>query len=136
MRLRRERADEKVARIAHEAERPRRSVGLTVWVGIVLAATLGLIAVTLFPLRQYLNQRNEVAAAHDRLAVIEQENERLAAEVRALNTDAEIERVAREQYHLVKPGEDAYAILPPSAPASLPDVWPYNLVRAMLTTKS
>jgi cell division protein FtsB len=29
-----------------------------------------------------------------------------------LHTDAAIERLAREQYNLVKPGEEAYAILP------------------------
>ena len=127
---------DKVARVAHAGERPHRPLGFTVWVGIVLAATLGLVAVTLFPLRQYLNQRHDVAAAKQRLAVITSENQHLASEIQALNTDAEIERVAREQYHLVKPGEDAYAILPPSAPASLPDVWPYNLVRAMLTPRS
>ena len=136
MRLRRERPGEKVARVAHAGESSRRPLGFTVWVGIVLAATIGLIAVTMFPLRQYLNQRNDITSARQRLVVITQENQHLAAQAQALNTDAEIERVAREQYHLVKPGENAYAVLPPSAPASLPDVWPYNLVKALLAAKN
>jgi cell division protein FtsB len=136
MRFRRERPGEKVARVAQAGEATHRPIGFAVWVGIVLAATVGLVAVTFFPLRQYLNQRHDVATARQHLAVITQENQHLASEVQALNTDAEIERVAREQYHLVKPGEDAYAILPPSAPASLPDQWPYNLVKAMLAAKS
>lgn len=35
-----------------------------------------------------------------------------------MHTDAEIERLAREQYNLVRPGEEAYAILP--GPADRP----------------
>ena len=40
--------------------------------------------------------------------------EREAGEPRstASHTDAEVERIAREQYNLVRPGEEAYAILP------------------------
>jgi len=127
-----ERPGDKVARAAHAGDPGRRPVGLAVWVGLVVAVTVGLVAVTVFPLRQYLHQRDDIAAASHQLAVITTENERLGARVQALNTDAEIERVAREEYHLIKPGEDAYAILPPSAPAALPQGWPYNLVRAML----
>jgi hypothetical protein len=47
------------------------------------------------------------------------ENAKLDQRRQQLQTDAEIERLAREQYGLVKPGEEAFAILPPK-PALTP----------------
>ena len=65
-----------------------------------------------FPTRTYLHQRDAIAAEEDKVAVLSAENEKLAKKVERLHTDAEIERLAREQYNLVRPGEEAYAILP------------------------
>ena len=65
-----------------------------------------------FPTRTYLHQRDAIAAEERKVAVLSSENEKLAAKVDRLHTDAEIERIAREQYNLVRPGEEAYAILP------------------------
>jgi cell division protein FtsB len=73
-----------------------------------------------FPTRTYLHQRKEIASAEDKVSVLTSENAKLAARVRQLHTDSEVERLAREQYNLVRPGEEAYAILPgpaDSAPA-------------------
>jgi cell division protein FtsB len=123
---------DKVERVAHAGEPGRRSWGTTLWVTLVLTVTIGVLAVTVFPVRQYLRQRHDIDTAQHQVDVIQQENERLAGRVQLLNTDAEIERVAREQYHLIKPGEQAYGVLAPSGPASLPNEWPYNLVAAML----
>ncbi|HUP87621.1 MAG TPA: septum formation initiator family protein [Acidimicrobiales bacterium] len=65
-----------------------------------------------FPTRTYLHQRDAIAAEETKVAVLSAENSKLAAKVDRLHTDAEIERLAREQYNLVRPGEEAYAILP------------------------
>ena len=70
-----------------------------------------------FPTRTYLHQRDAIAAEERKVAVLSSENEKLAAKVARLHTDAEIERLAREQYNLVRPGEEAYAILPGPADA-------------------
>ena len=44
-----------------------------------------------------------------------------------LKTDEEVERLAREQYNLVRPGEESYAILPPPPPkVELPQWWPFS----------
>jgi hypothetical protein len=75
----------------------------------VLVAVLG---AGVFPTRTYLHQRDRIAAEEEKLAVLTAENQKLAAKVDRLATDAEIERLAREQYNLVRPGEEAYAILP------------------------
>jgi len=65
-----------------------------------------------FPTRTYLTQREEIASAADKVDVLSAENRKLTARVNQLHTDSEVERLAREQYNLVRPGEEAYAILP------------------------
>jgi cell division protein FtsB len=70
-----------------------------------------------FPTRTYVSQRRDLDRTAERVEVLKRENERLAQRVGRLNTDEEIERLAREQYNLVRPGEEAYAILPAPKPA-------------------
>jgi len=86
-----------------------------------LAAGIGLVVVLLvfvFPTTTWLAQRHDRAAAAQRVRALDIANRRLEARVRELHTDAEIERLARQQYDLVRPGEEAYAILPAPAPAT------------------
>lgn len=89
------------------------------WAVVVSLVVVGVLFVAVFPTRTWLGQRQELEATERRLKVLSSENSELAARVQRLNTDAEIERMAREQYNLVRPGEEAYAILP-SAPAPRP----------------
>ena len=86
----------------------RRVVSLVV----VGAALVVFLVAGVFPTRTYLRQRDEIASAEDKVAVLSTENAKLAARVERLHTDSEVERLAREQYNLVRPGEEAYAILP------------------------
>jgi cell division protein FtsB len=79
---------------------------------VVVLAGITMLAV--FPARTYFAQRQNLAAASERVDVLSQQNTELSARVKRLHTDEEIERLAREQYDLVKPGEEAYAILPPA----------------------
>lgn len=85
---------------------------------------VGFLFVAVFPTRTWLAQRQAISAEEDRLRVLTEQNRTLAARVQELQTDAEIERLAREQYNLVRPGEEAYAILPapgePAAPEPVP----------------
>jgi len=76
------------------------------------AALVVLLIVGVFPTRTYLHQQDQISAEGVRVQVLTAENEKLSAKVEQLHTDAEIERLAREQYNLVRPGEEAYAILP------------------------
>ena len=76
------------------------------------AILLAVLLLGVFPTRSYLHQRESIDREKEKLAVLSRENARLAAKVQELQTDAEVERLAREQYNLVKPGEEAYAILP------------------------
>src|SRR5262249_31259437 len=81
-------------------------------------AVLAVLAVFVFPTRLWLSQRSDLAAAEHRVHVLDHTNAALQKQVHELGTDAAVERIAREQHTLVKPGEDAYAILPPAGDAA------------------
>ena len=109
---------------------------------LAAAALVVFLVAGVFPTRTYLHQREEIATAERKLAVLTTENEKLGARVEQLHTDAEIERLAREQYNLVRPGEEAYAILPgpadpepedePPAPVELRDEEEASLIDGAL----
>lgn len=95
-----------------------RILGLLL-VSVVVAALMFLFVL---PGRTYLAQRQSLASAQTRVKVLSDENASLRQQAAKLQTDAEIERLARQQYGLVKPGEQAFAILPstkaPAGPAA------------------
>ena len=90
---------------------------------IVVASVIfiGILFGAVYPTRTYLAQQRDLRAAHHRLELFKQQNGRLEAEAKRLESDEEIERIARARFNLVKPGEEAYAIVPvppkPGAPA-------------------
>ena len=80
-----------------------------------------------FPIRTWLDQRATITERQAELAQIEAANEALQARVVALGTDTEIERIARADHNLVRPGEEAYAVLPAAPPpVRLPLAWPFT----------
>ena len=76
----------------------------------VLVVAVAVVTNTL-PLRQIVDQRQEVAEARARLDELTVENAVLDDQVAALNTPLEIERLAREKLGYVRPGEDAYVVV-------------------------
>ena len=93
----------------------------SLWPFVLALAAVGVLFLFVFPARTYLSQRQQLAAATARVKVLATENGRLTDEASKLHNDAEIERLAREQYGLVRPGEEAYAILPsPPPPTTVP----------------
>ncbi|HEV7865880.1 MAG TPA: septum formation initiator family protein [Acidimicrobiia bacterium] len=93
---------------------------------IVVASVIfiGILFGAVYPTRTYLAQQRDLKAAHKKLALFKQQNGHLEAEAKRLESDEEIERIARARFNLVKPGEEAYAIVPvppkPGAPAASP----------------
>lgn len=87
-----------------------------VWPVLLVVVLIGVLFVAVFPTRTWIAQKNETSSAVRQLQILDEQNTLLAARVDALESDDEIERLAREQYNLVKPGEEAYALLP--APGS------------------
>ena len=86
------------------------------WILVGSLVVVAVLFVAVFPARTYLDQRRarEQVAAQSRS--LDARNRVLKKRVQTLHTDAEVERLAREQYDLVRPGEEAYAILPSPTP--------------------
>jgi cell division protein FtsB len=96
------------------------------WLGLLLATVLAGLARAVFPIQDLLAQRRATAGLEAELATLRADNDALDARIAALRTDAEIERLAREQYNLVYPGEESYAILPVEPEGSpVPGPWPF-----------
>jgi cell division protein FtsB len=96
---------------------------------IVVASVIfiGFLFGAVYPTRTYMSQQRELRAAHDKLELFREQNGRLETEAKRLESDEEIERIARARFNLVKPGEEAYAIVPvPAKPdaAGAPAVAP------------
>lgn len=120
-----------------EAPRPAPRRPRARLAGALVASVLcvGVLFVAVFPTRSYLAQRASVRQAQRRLDTLDRQNRRLAAEARRLTTPAEVERLARSQYGLVRPGEQAYAILPGPKPAiGFPEIWPFTGLEHLLQT--
>ena len=83
------------------------------WPLLASVVLVGVLFAGVFPTRTFLAQRTSIARAEKQLDVLGEQNAELERRARELQRDSEIERLAREQYNLVKPGEEAYAVLPP-----------------------
>lgn len=103
--------------------RPRRRIAAGLAVSFVLVLVL---LVGVFPTRDWWAQRQELQERQANLDRQEAEAERLEERISVLRTEEEVERMAREDYGMVRPGEEAYQIAPPPVDAvELPDTWPF-----------
>lgn len=113
---------------AKRAER-RRAAKRRALVAVAIGGSIvlvGLLFAFYFPTRSWLHQRHRAAQNQHQLAELQAANRDLQHKVDALKEPATVERLARGQYGLVRPGEKAYVVLPPSAgPTDLPRVWPF-----------
>ena len=101
----------------------RRSVIPLVLVLIALAV----LFYAVLPTRTYMDQRSATSDARAELAALVDENDALRSRLKALSQPEEVERLARSEYNLVYPDEEAYAILPLAPqPVEIPDLWPLN----------
>jgi cell division protein FtsB len=116
-----------IARPAHvKPEHLRRIVRAVVASGAVLIG-LAVLVFGVFPTRTWLEQRAAASRAEERLRVLNEQNAVLQERIDELSTDEAIEQIARRDHLLVKPGEEAYAILPaPRAAIDLPQIWPFG----------
>jgi cell division protein FtsB len=74
-----------------------------------------------YPARTYLAQKQAIAVQERTISVLKAEDSKLAGDSSALQSPATIARIARQEYGLVKPGQQAFMVLPPpGAPVSAP----------------
>ena len=94
--------------------------------GVMVVASAAVLVVGMVPVRDWLDQRSTTEELSAELAEVEALNAAYRDRIDALNTDEEIERRARAEYNLVRPDEEAYAVLPPpSADRGITAVWPF-----------
>lgn len=96
----------------------RRVLALLVSAGLAAVVVGATWKWGVLPVSSWVDQRDEIARLETELSEIRESNEALQSEIQLLGTDAEIERVARRDFGLVYPGEEAYAILPRPVVAS------------------
>ena len=92
----------------------RRAVRL-----LLLAVTVGgIVFLFVLPGRIWLAQGRAASVAHRQDSALAQENAALTKRLAQLRNPAYVEQIARREYGLVLPGEQAYAVLPPAPPAT------------------
>jgi len=81
----------------------------------LLASIAGaaVILVAWFPAGALIAQRRTLSQSTITLVQLRAEDKALRAESKNLSTPSEIARIARQQFQLIAPGEQAYQILPP-----------------------
>jgi cell division protein FtsB len=83
---------------------------------LLVAVALGVILfLFLLPGRTWLAQGRANAAARRQDGALTKENAALAKRIAQLQNSAYVEQLARQQFGLVMPGEQAYGILLPAA---------------------
>jgi cell division protein FtsB len=100
----------------------RRSHKLAAVLTALTVLVMGFVLVGFYPARTWLRLDRDVRESERDLGVLQRENARLEAELQRLQDPAEIERLARAEYSLVQPGEEAYAILPGATTTTGPGV--------------
>jgi cell division protein FtsB len=106
----------------------RRTIVLRSVVAAVVL--IGALFVFVFPISAWLDQRGRLNAAEHRLEVLREQGRRLEQQSTRLRSDEEIERIARDRYGMVRPGEQAWAIVPgtttttTTTPATTPTTTP------------
>lgn len=88
--------------------------------GLAVMVLLGAAYIFVVPARTYLAQKSAIASELHSIAVLKAENSKLNSERASLNNNATIAEIARQDYNLVKPGQQAFIVLPSSAPPAAP----------------
>ena len=86
------------------------------FVGAIVVSAIVLFA--WFPAGSLLSQRSNLHGTEAELNALHAQDAALAQENKNLSDSGEIGRIAREQYQLVSPGQQAYEVLPPSGAAA------------------
>ena len=96
---------------------PRPPLGLTPRGAALLLVMFALAPTPVYPLRQYLSQQDRIERLEAKQQALAAENARLEAERRRLHDPAYVQQLAKRDYHLVAPGEEAWVVTgtPPAA---------------------
>jgi len=85
---------------------------------------VGALFVFVFPTSALLHQRGQLNEAEERLTTLKDQSDRLSKQTKQMRSDHEIERLARDRFNMVKPGEQAWAVVPAPLPTTTTTVAP------------
>jgi cell division protein FtsB len=102
------------------SQEPRPPLGLTPRGAVLLLALFALAATAVYPLRQYVSQQHRIERLEAKQQALAAENARLEVERRRLQDPAYVQQLAKRDYHLVAPGEEAWVVTgtPPTSNAA------------------
>jgi cell division protein FtsB len=110
-------------------QEPRPPLGLTPRGAVLLLVMFALAATAVYPLRQYVSQQDRIERLEAKQQALAAENARLEAERRRLQDPAYVQQLAKRDYHVVTPGEEAWVVTgtppaggPAAAAAADPDL--------------
>jgi cell division protein FtsL len=114
-----------------ERDRPGTPLGLTPRGALLFLVLFALAATAVYPLRQYVTQRDRIQRLQVKQRALQAENLRLAQEQARLHDPAYLEQLAKRDFHVVKPGEEQWVVTgtPPTnrpaapAPAAARPAW-------------
>lgn len=81
---------------------------------LCLLALSGAMYLFVSPLRTYLAQERQVRQVERTIAVVGAQNAKLSAEKKLLQRTSYVDQLARADYGYVRPGQQAYEVLPPA----------------------
>jgi cell division protein FtsB len=103
--------------------RSRPPLGLTPRGALLLLVMFALAAAAVYPLRQYVSQADRIQRLQDKQRALQAENQRLEQQRARLKDPAYVEQLAKRDFQLVEPGEEAWLVTgtpPTTRPAPAP----------------
>jgi len=105
---------------------------------LAIAVIIALVvALSVFPIRSYINQRNVIAQKEVEFAQYEDVIENLQDQVTYLKTEAGLQDAIRTQLGYLRLNERRLPMMDmPALSTALPERWPYTIVSTMLLVRS
>ena len=103
--------------------RSRPPLGLTPRGALLLLVMFALAAAAVYPLRQYVSQADRIQRLQAKQRALQAENQRLEQQRARLKDPAYVEQLAKRDFQVVEPGEEAWLITgtpPTTRPAPPP----------------
>lgn len=82
-------------------------------IGILVSVALVVLLIIAVPLRNYFQQRSEIARLTESIAMKQAEKERLQSEIEDYRSEAYVREQARQRLGVIAQGETAYRIIDP-----------------------
>jgi cell division protein FtsB len=92
--------------------RQRARLRLTGRALALLVLVAGLLVASIYPLRTYLHQHQQIGSLEQRMVSLEQRNRALERRMARLHDPAYLERLARECLGMVRRGETSFVVVP------------------------